>query len=165
MLCRSLQIELTLFRVFQTLCKQGDWFTFSKRRASSPVCIDDNRSCMKHWKSGFFLIDRRAIPDYMTWRRPKSAIDDPNPVAGCYRMVDVCRLSAHVVKLKDMREGCWSCLVMGIYDFLCFPEWTGVEIQEEPHYDIRPTRQRLPFYCTPTIVDVALSNPSPEDVA
>ncbi|GKC23115.1 hypothetical protein Tco_1025265 [Tanacetum coccineum] len=89
-LCRSLQIEptVTLFRVFQTLCKQGDWFSFAKRRDLSPVCIDDNRSCMKHWKSGFFLIDRRAIPDYITWRHPDSAIEDPKPVAGSYRMAN-----------------------------------------------------------------------------
>ncbi|GKB96250.1 hypothetical protein Tco_0982387, partial [Tanacetum coccineum] len=66
-LCRSLQIEstVTLFRVFQTLCNQGHWFSFAKRHAPSPVCIDDNHSCMKHWKSGFFLIDQRAILDYM----------------------------------------------------------------------------------------------------
>ncbi|GJU07059.1 hypothetical protein Tco_1123489, partial [Tanacetum coccineum] len=52
-LCRSLQIEpvVTLFRVFRTLCKQGDWFSFAKSCAPSPVCIDDNRSCMKHWMS------------------------------------------------------------------------------------------------------------------
>ncbi|GJU02607.1 hypothetical protein Tco_1112945 [Tanacetum coccineum] len=38
-LCWSLQIEpmVTLFRVFQTLCKQGDWFSFAKCRAPSPV--------------------------------------------------------------------------------------------------------------------------------
>ncbi|GJX85557.1 hypothetical protein Tco_0336331 [Tanacetum coccineum] len=49
-LYRSLQIEptMTSFRVFQTLYKQGDWFSFAKRSDPSPVCIDDNRSCMKH---------------------------------------------------------------------------------------------------------------------
>ncbi|GJW00678.1 hypothetical protein Tco_1555929 [Tanacetum coccineum] len=37
-LCRSLQIEstVTLFRVFQTLCNQGHWFSFAKRHAPSP---------------------------------------------------------------------------------------------------------------------------------
>ncbi|GKE46757.1 hypothetical protein Tco_1478015, partial [Tanacetum coccineum] len=106
-LCRSLQIEptVTLFRVFQTLCKQGDWFSFVKRHAPSPVCIDDNRSCMKHWKSGLFLIDRRAILDAMVWRHPEAAIDDPRPAAGSFNMADVRRLSAHVIKLRDMPEG------------------------------------------------------------
>nr|GEV62462.1 hypothetical protein [Tanacetum cinerariifolium] len=66
-LCRSLQIEptVTLFRVFQTLCKQGDWFSFAKHRAPSP----------RH------------------------------PDAGSFNMADVHRLSAHVIKLKDMPEG------------------------------------------------------------
>ncbi|GKF30541.1 hypothetical protein Tco_0100339, partial [Tanacetum coccineum] len=106
-LCRSLQIEPTptLFRVFQTLCKQGDWFLFAKRRVPSLLCIDDNRSCIKHWNSGFFFIDQRAILDSMVWRHPSTVIDDPRPVAVSFRMVDVCRLSAHVVKLRDMPEG------------------------------------------------------------
>ncbi|GJV06708.1 hypothetical protein Tco_1344364 [Tanacetum coccineum] len=88
-------------------------------------------------KSGFFLDDRRAIPDAMVWRHPGAAIDDPRPAAGSFSMVDVRRLSAHVIKLRDMPE------VMGIHDFLCLPEWTGAKVQEEPHLDIRPTLQRL----------------------
>ncbi|GKC62786.1 hypothetical protein Tco_1095384 [Tanacetum coccineum] len=169
-LCRSLQIEptVTLFRVFQTLCKQGDWFSFSKRRAPSPVCIDDNRSCMKHWKSGFFLIDRRAIPDAMVWRHPDAAIDDPRPTAGSFNMADVRRLSAHVIKLRDMPEGVLALpgLIMGIYDFLCLPEWIGAAVQDEPHLDVRPTLQRLPFYCTPhAAANAIISNPTLEDLA
>ncbi|GKB55700.1 hypothetical protein Tco_0911886 [Tanacetum coccineum] len=76
-----------------------------ERRAPSPVCIDDNRSCMKHWKSGFFLIDQRAILDAMVWRHLNAAIDNPRPAAGSFNMVDVRRLSAHVIKLRDMLEG------------------------------------------------------------
>ncbi|GJU83168.1 RNA-directed DNA polymerase, eukaryota [Tanacetum coccineum] len=106
-LCRSLQIEptVTLFRVFQTLCKQGDWFSFAKRRTPSLVCIDDNYSCMKHYKSGFFFIDRRAILNVMVWRHPDAAINDPRLIAGSFNMADVHRLSAHVLKLRDMHEG------------------------------------------------------------
>ncbi|GJV13872.1 hypothetical protein Tco_1355413 [Tanacetum coccineum] len=149
-LCRSLQIEPTptLFRVFQMLCKQGDWFLFAKRRAPSPVCIDDNRSCMKDRKSGFFLVDQRAIPDSMVWRHLSVAIDDPRPAASSFSMADVCRLSAHVIKLRDMPEGVlvlsglsrvWKSRVcdpvlhgadgnvMGIHDFLYLPEWTSAE--------------------------------------
>nr|GFA71786.1 hypothetical protein [Tanacetum cinerariifolium] len=152
-LCRSLQIEptMTLFRVFQTLCKQGDWFSFAKRRTTSPICVDDNRSCMKHWKSGFFLIGRRDIPDAMVWRHPGAAIDDPWPVTGSFNMADVRHMSAHVIKLRDMPEGVlvlsglsrvWkNCFcdpvlwgadrnVMGIHGFLCLHEWTGAEVQE-----------------------------------
>ncbi|GJW13242.1 phospholipase-like protein, partial [Tanacetum coccineum] len=171
----------------KTLCKQGDWFSFAKLRAPSPVCIDDNRSCMKHWKSGFFLIDRRAIPSFMTWRHPSSAIDDPKPVADSYSMVDVRQLSSHVVKLRDMLEGVlvlcglsrvWKIricdpvlqgadgIVMGIHDFLCLPEWNGAEVQEDPHHDIMLTLQRLPFYCTPPAAfDAAIPDPTPKDLA
>nr|GEV54596.1 hypothetical protein [Tanacetum cinerariifolium] len=65
--------------VFQTLCKQVYWFSFAKRRLPSPVCIDDNRSCMKGWKSGFFLFDRRPITHYMSWRPLDSIVSEPNP--------------------------------------------------------------------------------------
>ncbi|GJV18659.1 hypothetical protein Tco_1367679 [Tanacetum coccineum] len=149
-LCRSLQIEptMTLFRVFQTLCKQGHW----------------------------------AIPDYMSWRHPILAIDDSRPPTDSFNMDDVRQLSAHLVKLRDMPEGvlvlsrlshvwksqtCDPLLrgvngnVMGIHDFLCLPEWTGAEVQEEPHHDIRPTLQRLPFYCTPP---AAVLDPTPKDL-
>ncbi|GJT43570.1 hypothetical protein Tco_0952285 [Tanacetum coccineum] len=40
--------------------------------------------------------------------------------------------------------------ISGIHDFLCLPEWTGSEVQEEPHLNVRSTLQRLPFYCTPS---------------
>ncbi|GJV51128.1 hypothetical protein Tco_1446869 [Tanacetum coccineum] len=124
-----------------TLCKQGDWFSFAKRRASSS-------------------------------RHSDAAIDDLRPAAGSFNMADVCRLSAHVIKLRDMPEGvlvlsglsrvlknrlCDLVLrvadgnVMGIHDFLSHPEWTGAEVQEEPYLDVRPTLQRLPFYCTPLL--------------
>nr|GEY35623.1 hypothetical protein [Tanacetum cinerariifolium] len=106
-LCRSLQIEpiVTLFRVYQNLCKQGDWFSFAKHCAPSPVCIDDNRSCIKHWKSGFFFIDRQAILDVMVLRHLDAAIDYPRPTGGSFNMFNVRRLSVHVIKLRDMPEG------------------------------------------------------------
>ncbi|GKG15810.1 hypothetical protein Tco_0358133 [Tanacetum coccineum] len=96
---------------------------------------------MRHWKSVFFFINRRAIPDSMVWRHPSVAIDDPRPAAGSFSMADVCRLSAHVVKLRDMPEGVlvlsglsrvWKSHVCdpvlrgadgnGIHDFLCLLE-------------------------------------------
>ncbi|GJV32357.1 hypothetical protein Tco_1392757 [Tanacetum coccineum] len=163
-LIKHYRIEPTvaLFRVFQTLCKQGDWFSFSKSHAPSSVCIDDNRS------------------------HPSVAIDDPRPAVGSFSMSDVRRLSAHVIKLRDMPEGVlvlsglsrvWKSRVCdpvlrsadgndkGIHDFLCLPEWTGAEVQEEPHHDIRPTLQRLPFYCTPpAAADAVIPDPTPEDL-
>ncbi|GJS96886.1 hypothetical protein Tco_0803854 [Tanacetum coccineum] len=122
-LYRSSQIEptVTLFRVFKRYVNK---------------------------KSGFFLIDRRAILDSMVWRHPNAAIDDPRPATGSFSMADMRRLSAHVIKLRDMPEGVlvlsglsrvWKSRVcdlvlrgadgnvMGIHDFLCLPEWTGAE--------------------------------------
>ncbi|GJW85519.1 hypothetical protein Tco_0158664 [Tanacetum coccineum] len=119
-------------------------------------------------------------------RHPDAAIDDPRPVAGSFNMDDVRRLSAHVIKLREMPEGvlvlsgltrvwksriCDPVLqgadrnVMGIHDFLCLPEWTGAEVQEKPHFDVRSTLQRLPFYCTPpAAADAVIPDPTPEDL-
>ncbi|GKD92791.1 hypothetical protein Tco_1372628, partial [Tanacetum coccineum] len=56
--------------------------------------------------------------------------------------------------------------VIGIHDFLCLPEWTGAEVQEEPHLDVRLTLQRLPFYCTPlAAADTVIPDPTPYDLA
>ncbi|GJS01283.1 hypothetical protein Tco_0317791, partial [Tanacetum coccineum] len=53
-----------------------------------------------------------------------------------------------------------------IHDFLCLPEWTGSEVQEEPHLNVRSTLQRLPFYCTPSgAADAVISDPTLEDRA
>nr|GEX50607.1 hypothetical protein [Tanacetum cinerariifolium] len=155
-LCRSLQIEptVTLFRVFQTLCKQGDWFSFAKHHASSLVCIDDNRSCMKHWKSGFFLIDRRAIMDAMVWIHPDVAIDDPRPTASSFNMADVRRLSAYVIKLRDMLE------VVLVFSRLV------LRSRRSLIYMLGQRVKRLPFYCTPPVaINAVIPNPKLEDLA
>nr|GEX15902.1 hypothetical protein [Tanacetum cinerariifolium] len=101
--------------------------------APSSVYIDDNRSCMKHWRSGFFLIDRRAIPNAMVWRHPNAAIDDPRPAAGSFNMADVRRLSTHCFRVPVEMVGAGA--VISIHDFLCLPEWTSAEVQEELYLD------------------------------
>ncbi|GKA34901.1 hypothetical protein Tco_0721330 [Tanacetum coccineum] len=161
-LCRSLQIEptVTLFRVFHTLYKQGDWFSFTKRRAPSPVCIDDNRSCMKHWKSGFFLIDRRAIPNAMVWRHPHLTIDDPRPATSSFNMADVHRLSAHVIKLRDMPKGVLvlSGLSRVWKNRFCDPVLRGADgnVMGQPFKG---------FPSLPATADVVIPNPTTEDLA
>nr|GEY72376.1 hypothetical protein [Tanacetum cinerariifolium] len=150
------------------LCQHGDWFLFAKRHAPSPFCIDDNRSCIKHWKSGFFLIGWRAVLDSMVWIHLNAAIDDLRPTAGSFSMDDERQLSTHVIKLRDKPEGVLvlSWLIMGIHDFLCLPEWTDDEVQEEPHLDVRSTLQRLPFYCTPpSAADAVIPDPTLEDLS
>ncbi|GKC07164.1 hypothetical protein Tco_0998774 [Tanacetum coccineum] len=122
--------------------------------------IEPTMTLFRHWKNGFFFINQRAIPDAMVWRHPNTSINDLRPAAGSFNMADMRRLSAHVIKLRDMPE------VIGIYDFLCLPKWTGAEVQEEPHLDVRPSLQRLPFYCTPpATADAVIPDPAPEDLA
>ncbi|GKB54254.1 hypothetical protein Tco_0905007 [Tanacetum coccineum] len=90
------------------------------------------------------------------FRHLDAAINDPRPAAGSFSMADVRRLSAHGADGN----------VMGIHDFLCLSKWTGFEVQEEPHHDIRPTLQRLPFYCTPpAAADIVILDPTLEDLA
>ncbi|GJR09069.1 hypothetical protein Tco_0791721 [Tanacetum coccineum] len=89
--------------MFQCLYKQGDWFSFSKHRNTEGVCMDDSPSSLKKWKDKFFLIDRRAIPDYLTWRHSCSCVSDDLPADGYYRN-DVERLCARLICLREMRE-------------------------------------------------------------
>ncbi|GKB04780.1 hypothetical protein Tco_0832975 [Tanacetum coccineum] len=46
----------------------------------------------------------KAIHNYMSWRHPSSVITDPKPATSSYSQADVRRLSASVVKLRDMPE-------------------------------------------------------------
>ncbi|GJS98765.1 hypothetical protein Tco_0819935 [Tanacetum coccineum] len=81
--CRALHItpRVVLFRVFYTLCKQGNWFSFSRRRGA-PQCFHERWTGLKEWKEHFFLIDRRAIPMAMPWRHRHSCVKFPAPCKG-----------------------------------------------------------------------------------
>ncbi|GJU95093.1 hypothetical protein Tco_1319849 [Tanacetum coccineum] len=134
-------------------------------------------------------IDQRTIPDAMVWRHLDATIDDLRHVAGSFNTVDVHRLSAHVIKLMDMPEGVlvlsglsrvWKSRVcnpvlqgadrngMGAgfnYFVLCPWPLLLAFIIEEPHLDVRPTLQRLPFYCTPpAAAAVVIPGPTLEDL-
>ena len=79
--CYSLDERPTvsLFRVFYRLCKQGNWFSFESRTGRRAIkCFKEVLTGLKHWKSKFFLIDRRAIPDAMAWRHRDSKITEVN---------------------------------------------------------------------------------------
>ncbi|GJS61876.1 hypothetical protein Tco_0656660 [Tanacetum coccineum] len=134
------------------------------------------------FKSGFFFIDRRAIPDAMVWRHPDAAIDYPRPAAGSFSMADVRQLSAYVIKLRDMPEG--VLVLSGLSQVwksrVCDPVLRGADRNgtgggfklfyvislEEPHFDVRSTLQRLPFYGTPpAVADAVISDSTLEDLA
>nr|GEV90454.1 hypothetical protein [Tanacetum cinerariifolium] len=103
--CRDLNIipTVTLFCVFQCLCKQGDWFSFSKRHNTEDVYMDDGPSSLKKWKDKFFLIDHRDIPEYLTWRHSYSCVSNDLPTDG-YDRNDMERLCARLIHLCGIRE-------------------------------------------------------------
>ncbi|GJR22053.1 hypothetical protein Tco_0970580 [Tanacetum coccineum] len=106
-------------------------------------------SLIKHYKVHFSQLGPLALNKVVTFERlSNAAIDDPKPSVDSYNREDVRRMSAHVVNLQDIPEGvlvlsglsrvwksrtCDPVLrgadgnVMGIHDFLCLFEWTGVE--------------------------------------
>ncbi|GJX40318.1 hypothetical protein Tco_0255308 [Tanacetum coccineum] len=132
---------VSLFWVFQILCKQGDWFSFAKRRNTEDVCLDDGPYSMKLWKNKFFLIDRRAIPDYLTWRNSQSCVFDDFPTDG-YDQNDVAQLCAHFTRLREINK---AVLVRSRLSFVWFnPKCDPVfrrkddnsenaKVVEEPH--------------------------------
>ncbi|GKF13745.1 hypothetical protein Tco_0055207, partial [Tanacetum coccineum] len=113
---------------------------------------------MKHWKSGFFLIDWWAIRDSMVWRHLDAAIDDPRPAAGSFCMADVRQLSAHVIKLRDMPEGVFvlSGLSRVWKSRVCDPVLQGADgnVMEASLY-----------YTPPAAADIVIPDPTPEDLA
>ncbi|GKA79716.1 hypothetical protein Tco_0786312 [Tanacetum coccineum] len=119
---------VTLFRVFQTLCKKGDWFSFAKRRALSP-------------------------------RHPDTAIDDPRPAAGSFNMADVRRLSAHVIKLRDMPEGV---LVLSGLSRVCKSRVCNLVLRGANDNVMASTDVVIP---NPTLEDLVVSTPSSKIVA
>ncbi|GJR81398.1 hypothetical protein Tco_0152183 [Tanacetum coccineum] len=147
--CRDLNIvpTVTLFHVFKCLCKQGDWLSFSKRQNTKDVCIDDGPPSLKKWKSKFFLIDRRAIPDHLTWRHSHSCASDDLPTDG-YNRNDVEQLCVHLIRLREMREEGDS------------------KIVEEPHHLSEPMLKRiLPYTTALAAEDALIPLPTPDEVA
>nr|GEX75275.1 hypothetical protein [Tanacetum cinerariifolium] len=180
--CRDLNISpiVTLFCVFQCLCKQGDWFSFSKRRNTKDVCMDDGPSSLKKWKDKFFLIDRRGIPEYLTRRHSYSCVSDDLPTDG-YDQNDMERLCARLIHLCEMREEMLvrsglcrrviisiPCLLfllvcvdrcftfyaeMSIYDFMTLPSWSKAKIVKESHHPSLLLLERVPSHTTTQAIE------------
>ncbi|GJS42335.1 hypothetical protein Tco_0567378 [Tanacetum coccineum] len=128
MICSKIRVlfqgivpTVTLFRVFQSLCKQGDWFSFAKRHNSEDVCMDDGPSSMKKWKKKFFLLDPRAILDYLTWRHSHSCVADDLPLDALSGPTRI------VIRFSEGR----MITLMSIYDFMTLPSWGDAKIVEE----------------------------------
>nr|GEY10610.1 hypothetical protein [Tanacetum cinerariifolium] len=65
--------------------------------------MDDGPSSLKKRKSKFFLIDRRAILDHLTWRHSHSCVSNYLPADG-YDCNDVERLRIHLIRLCEMKD-------------------------------------------------------------
>ncbi|GJW57857.1 hypothetical protein Tco_0104588 [Tanacetum coccineum] len=88
---------------FDTSASPEGLVSFAKRRNIEDVCMDEGTLSMKKWKNKFFLIDRRAIPDYLTWRHSHSCFFVDLPTDG-YDRNDVAQLCAHLIRLRKINE-------------------------------------------------------------
>ncbi|GKC31354.1 hypothetical protein Tco_1038648 [Tanacetum coccineum] len=102
--CRSLNIRPTvnLFRAFDKLNKQGQWFSFERRtgKGGHDKIFNEFYTSLKHWKNRFFLIDNRVIPDAMPWRHKNSSVADPPPTG--VRAEDIRRLCENIIDLRPV---------------------------------------------------------------
>ncbi|GKC25782.1 hypothetical protein Tco_1027932 [Tanacetum coccineum] len=151
------------------------------------ICMDDGPSSLKKWKNKFFLIDRRAIPDHLTWRHSHSCVLDDLPVDG-YDRNDVKQLRVHLIRLREMKEellvrsglsSIWSnkeCdsvfrrnddnSEMSIYDFMTLPSSGDAKIVEKPHYLFEPLLERVPSHTiVPAAEDALIPFLTPDEVA
>ncbi|GKD98824.1 hypothetical protein Tco_1382721, partial [Tanacetum coccineum] len=122
------------------------------------ICMDDGPSRLKKWKSKFFLIDHRAIPDHLTRIHSHSCVSDDLPADG-YNQNDVKRLRVHLICLREMKEevlicsglsSVWSnkeCDLMSIYDFMTLLSWGDAKIDA--------------LILLPTLNEVAAAQPDP----
>nr|GEU29967.1 hypothetical protein [Tanacetum cinerariifolium] len=100
---------LKYFKVhISQLVPLGDWFSFSERRNTEDICMDDGPSSLKKWKNKFFLINRRAILYHLKWRHSCSCVSDDLPSDG-YDRNDVQRSCACLIRLREMREEVLVC--------------------------------------------------------
>ncbi|GJV72169.1 hypothetical protein Tco_1492164 [Tanacetum coccineum] len=165
--CRDLNIvpTVTLFRVFQCLCKQGDWFSFSKRHNTEDVCMEDGPSSLNKWKDKFFLIDRRAIPNYLTWRHSCSCVLNDLPSDG-YDRNDMQRLCARLICLREMRGRIDDNAEISMYDFMTLPSWSDAKIVEESHHLSLPLLELVPSHTTtPALEGAIIPLPTLDEIA
>nr|GEV24414.1 hypothetical protein [Tanacetum cinerariifolium] len=104
-------------------------------------------SVLKYFKkSKFFLIDRGAILDHLTWRHSHSCVFNDLPVDG-YDQNDVEWLRVCLIRLRERREE------------------SDAKIVEEPHYISEPLLERVPTHTTaPAVEDALIPLPTPDEV-
>ncbi|GJV46004.1 hypothetical protein Tco_1430540 [Tanacetum coccineum] len=118
----------------------------------------------------FLLFDQlQSYPNYMPWRHPDSAIDDPKPPVGSYNQEDMRRLSAHVMKIRDMPEG--VLVLSGLSQLwvfmIFFVSLSGLELRFRRSFIMisdlpyRGVLSSVPL----AAADVAIPDPTLEDLA
>nr|GEV96385.1 hypothetical protein [Tanacetum cinerariifolium] len=164
----------------------GDLFSFSKRHNTKEVCMDDGPSSLRKWKDKFFLIDHRAITDYLTWRHSYSCVLNDLPSNG-YDRNDVQRLCARLICLCEMREevlvrsglsSVWfnkECDPVfrrihdnagSIYDFMTLPSRSDAKIVEESYHLSFPLLDPVSSHTTVLASEGAIILlPTPDEIA
>ncbi|GJX16803.1 hypothetical protein Tco_0217635 [Tanacetum coccineum] len=112
--------------------------------------MDDGSSSLKKWKDKFFLIDRRAITDFLTWRHSCSCVSDDLPINGYDRN--------DVEWIDDNSE-------MTIYDFMTLPSWGDAKVVEESHHFSSSLLERVLSHTTaPTAEGAMILLPTPDEI-
>ncbi|GJZ14258.1 gypsy type transposase [Tanacetum coccineum] len=85
---------------------KGIGFHLKKRlgKGASGQIFRETFSGLKGWKKRFFFLERRAIPDAMTWRHHDSDVNNPVPEDG-FSASDVHVLIERVVDLRPVPSG------------------------------------------------------------
>nr|GEY39308.1 hypothetical protein [Tanacetum cinerariifolium] len=100
----DLKVLVKTYRIPPDLhpCLPDPGFTMDRLHGDA-IGIYSEFLCFLVFKDKFFLIDRRAIPDYLTWRHYCSCVSDDLPIDG-YDHNDVEQLCAHVICLREIKE-------------------------------------------------------------
>ncbi|GJW52972.1 mitochondrial proton/calcium exchanger protein-like protein isoform X1 [Tanacetum coccineum] len=126
--------------------------------------MDEGPSSLKKWKDKYFLIDHRAIPDYLTWRHSCSCVSDDLPSDG-YDRNDVERLCARLICLREMREEVLVRSEMSIYDFMTLPSWSDAKVVEESHNLSSSLLDRVSLHTTaPTAEGATIPLPTTDEI-
>ncbi|GJX12717.1 hypothetical protein Tco_0204475 [Tanacetum coccineum] len=119
------------------------------------------------------VIDRRAIPEYMTWVHPKSCVSNEFPTDG-FDQADVMRLCVRCAKLHNIAGvvalvpfGPTESVIrfMSIYDLMTIPSCDDVQVLEEPHQFNNSILKRVDNHTTTsTAVGTPLLEPTSEEI-
>nr|GEV11575.1 hypothetical protein [Tanacetum cinerariifolium] len=165
------------FLWFFKVCVPFSTFILSVLEYFKDVCMDDGPSSLKKWKDNFFLIDHRAVLDYLTWRNSCSCVLDDLPSDG-YDRNDMQRLHAYLIHLHEIREEVlvhssmssvwfnkeWDLVFrridnnveMSIYDSMTLPYWSDAKIVKESHHLSLSLLERVSSHTTASASEGAM---------